>query len=51
LDIVDNVAFCIDYMGYFFGHLTRLENFVEMVRRKKKKLALDSKKTPAVKTL
>ena len=33
------------------GLLTRIESFVEMVRRKKKKLALDSKKTSAVKTL
>ena len=33
------------------GLLTRIESFVEMVRRKKKKLALDSKKTTAVKTL
>jgi predicted nucleotide-binding protein (sugar kinase/HSP70/actin superfamily) len=33
------------------GLLTRVESFVEMVRRKKKKLALDSKKTPSVKTL
>ncbi len=33
------------------GLLTRVESFVEMVRRKKKKLALDSKKTSAVKTL
>ena len=33
------------------GLLTRVESFVEMVRRKKKKLALDSKKTPTVKTL
>lgn len=33
------------------GLLTRIESFVEMVRRKKKKLAMDLKKTPAVKTL
>ncbi len=33
------------------GLLTRIESFVEMVRRKKKKLELDSKKTSAVKTL
>ena len=33
------------------GLLTRVESFVEMVRRKKKKLALDSKKTSAAKTL
>ena len=33
------------------GLLTRVESFVEMVRRKKKKLALDSKKTTTVKTI
>ena len=33
------------------GLLTRVESFVEMVRRKKKKLAFDSKKKSAVKTL
>ena len=33
------------------GLITRIEAFVEMARRKKKKLALDSKKTSAVKTL
>ena len=33
------------------GLLTRVESFVEMVRRKKKKLASDSKKLPTVKTI
>jgi len=33
------------------GLLTRVESFVEMVRRKKKKLVSDSKKSSAVKTL
>ncbi|NVM19891.1 MAG: hypothetical protein HWN80_19480 [Candidatus Lokiarchaeota archaeon] len=33
------------------GLLTRVESFVEVVRRKKKKLALDLKKTSAIKTL
>jgi len=33
------------------GMITRIEAFVEMARRKKKKLELDSKKTSAVKTL
>lgn len=33
------------------GMITRIEAFVEMVRRKKKKLILDSKKTSVVKTL
>ncbi len=33
------------------GLLTRVESFVEMIQRKKKKLALDSKKKSTVKTL
>jgi len=33
------------------GLLTRVESFVEMVRRKKKKLRLDSKKTTTIKTI
>ncbi|KKN21218.1 hypothetical protein LCGC14_0927740, partial [marine sediment metagenome] len=32
------------------GLLTRVESFVEMVRRKKKKLQLDSKKKETIKT-
>ncbi len=36
---------------YFTLILTRVESFVEMVRRKKKKLAIDSKKTSTIKTL
>jgi len=33
------------------GLLTRVESFVEMVRRKKKKLAMDSNKAKSVKSL